>query len=389
MRSWREASLGCCVVSFFILCGIHARPAVFFFHAGEEIHVSKMAGFGTTKEGQSVDLYTITNSHGLKIQAMNYGGIIVSLYVPDKHGKLDDVALGFDNFEGYLNNKPHFGGIIGRCANRIANAKFTLDGKEYQLARNADPNSLHGGWKGFDAVLWQAAPFQKEAGAGIIFTYSSKDGEEGYPGNLNVKVTYTLTEKNELDISYEATTDKPTPVNLTQHSYFNLAGEGNGNILGHELMLNADQFTPMDKNFIPTGEIRSVKGTPLDFTKPHAVGARINENYEQLLLAHGYDQNFLVNGKTGELRLAVRVHEPTSGRALEVYTTEPGVQFYSGNFLDGTLVGKHGHAYQRRDGLALETQHFPDSPNHPQFPSTILRLGHTLQSRTIYKFYVE
>lgn len=357
--------------------------------SSEETHVSKMPGFGTTKEGQSVDLYTITNSHGLKIRTMNYGGIIVSLHLPGKTGKLDDVALGFDNFEGYLNNKPHFGGIIGRYANRIANGKFTLDGKEYHLATNNGPNSLHGGLRGFDAVLWQAVPFQNPTGAGVVFTYTSKDGEEGYPGNLKVKVTYTLTDKNELEIWYEATTDKSTPVNLTQHSYFNLAGEGNGDILGHELTLNADSFTPVDKNLIPTGEIRSVKGTPLDFTKLNTIGARINENYEQLLLAHGYDQNFVVNGNAGELRLAARVHEPTSGRALEVYTTEPGVQFYSGNFLDGTIVGKHGHAYKRHDGFAVETQHFPDSPNHPQFPSTILRPGQAFHSRTIYRFYVE
>jgi aldose 1-epimerase len=378
------------VFAALVLFGTFATVTNLFVHASDkEIHVSKIAGFGTTKEGQSVDLYTITNSHGLKIQAINYGGIIVSLYVPDKNGKLDDVVLGFDKFEGYLNNKPHFGGIIGRYANRIANAKFTLDGTEYHLAKNDGPNSLHGGWKGFDAVQWHAAPFENQTGAGVVFTHTSKDGEEGYPGNLSVKVTYTLTETNELHISYEATTDKATPVNLTQHSYFNLAGEGNGNILKHELMLNADHFTPVDKNLIPTGEIRSVKGTPLDFTKPSAIGARINGNYEQLLVAHGYDQNFVVNGNPGELRLAARVHEPTSGRAMEVYTTEPGVQFYSGNFLDGTIVGKHGHAYKPHDGLALETQHFPDSPNHPQFPSTILRPGHTFHSRTIYRFYVE
>jgi aldose 1-epimerase len=378
------------VFAAFVLLVISTTVSALAAHASdEETHVSKMAGFGTTKDGQSVDLYTITNSHGVKIRAMNYGGIIVSWYVPDKNGKLDDVVLGFENFEGYLNNKPHFGGIIGRYANRIANAKFTLDGTEYHLAANDGPNSLHGGRKGFDAVLWRAEPFQNNTGAGVVFTYTSKDGEEGYPGNLEVNVTYILTEKNELDISYEATTDKATPLNLTQHSYFNLAGEGNGNVLRHEVTLNADHFTPVDKNLIPTGEIRSGKGTPLDFTKPTPIGAHINDSYEQLLLAHGYDQNFVVNGNPGELRLAARVHELTSGRALEIYTTEPGVQFYSGNFLDGSITGKHGHAYKRNDGFALETQHFPDSPNHPQFPSTILRPGHTFHSRTVYKFYVE
>jgi aldose 1-epimerase len=260
---------------------------------------------------------------------------------------------------------------------------------EYHLAKNDGPNSLHGGVKGFDAVLWQAAAFENKTAAGVTFTYTSKDGEEGYPGNLKTQVTYTLTDKNELIITYEATTDKATPLNLTQHSYFNLAGGGKEDILGHELTLHADRFTPVDKNLIPTGEIRAVKGTPFDFTKPTPIGAHINDDYEQLALAHGYDQNFVVNGKAGELRLAARVHEPSSGRVLEVYTTEPGIQFYSGNFLDGTIVGKHGRAYKRCAGFALETQHFPDSPNHPQFPSTILRPSQTFHSRTIYRFSVE
>jgi aldose 1-epimerase len=364
-------------------------PAPSYGASEQEIHVRKTARFGTTKDGQNVDLYTITNSHGIEVRAMTYGGIILSLRVPDKNGKLDEVVLGFDNFEGYLNNKPHFGGIIGRYANRIANAKFTLDGVEYHLAKNDGPNTLHGGLKGFDAVLWQAAPFENKAGAGVGFSYTSKDGDESFPGNLKAHVTYTLTDKDELTITYEATTDKATPVNLTQHSYFNLAGEGHGDILGHDLTLNAASFTPVDKNLIPTGEIRPVKGTPLDFTKPTKIGARINDNYEQLILAHGYDQNFVVNGKAGELRLAAHVHEPTSGRVLEVYTTEPGVQFYSGNFLDGTIIGKHGHAYKQREGFALETQHFPDSPNHPEFPSTILRPLQTFHSLTIYRFSVE
>jgi aldose 1-epimerase len=356
---------------------------------GQTTRVSKATGFGTTRGGQTVDLYTLTNSYGIEVRAMTYGGILVSLRVPDKNGKREDVVLGFDNLEGYLDNKPHFGGIIGRYANRIANAKFTLDGAEYRLARNDGPNSLHGGVKGFDAVLWEAAPFQNKTGAGVVLTYISKDGEEGYPGNLNTQVTYTLTNNNELIIAYEATTDKATPLNFTQHSYFNLAGEGNGDILGHELTLHADDFTPVDKYLIPTGEVRSVKGTPLDFTRPATIGIHINDEYEQLVLAHGYDQNFVVNGKAGELRLAARVHERISGRVLEVYTTEPGIQFYSGNFLDGTIVGKHGHAYKKREGFALETQHFPDSPNHPQFPSTILRPGQTFHSRTIYRFSVE
>lgn len=360
-----------------------------FSASGKGIHVSKTAGYGTTKDGQQVDIYMITNSHGIEVRAMNYGGIIVSLRVPDRQGQPDDVVLGFDNFEGYLHNKPHFGGIIGRYANRIANAEFTLDGVTYHLPKNDGPNCLHGGLKGFDAVLWEAEPFQSKAGAGVVFRYTSKDGEEGFPGNLKTKVTYTLNDKNELAVEYEAITDKATPVNLTQHSYFNLAGEGNGDILGHELTLNADRLTPVDKNLIPRGELQPVKGTPLDFTKATRVGARINDKYEQLVLAHGYDQNFVVNGEMGELRLAARVHDPGSGRVLEIYTTEPGVQFYSGNFLDGTLVGKHGHAYKQHDGLALETQHYPDSPNHPQFPSTILRPGERFHSRTVYRFSAE
>ncbi len=352
--------------------------------------MSKAERFGTTSDGQPVDIYTITNAHRLEVRAMTYGGIIVSVRVPDRAGKVEDVALGFDNFEGYLkNNKPYFGAIIGRYANRINDGKFVLDGVEYHLAKNNGANSLHGGLKGFDKVLWQASPFENEGGAGIVCTYTSKDGEEGYPGSLKTKVTYTLTDKNELVIDYEVTTDKPTPVNLTQHSYFNLAGEGKGKVLDHELMLNADRFTPVDKNLIPTGDLRGVKGTPLDFTKPATIGARIDDDDEQLVLAAGYDHNFVINGKPGDLRLAARVHEPTSGRVMEVYTTEPGIQFYSGNFLDGTIVGKHGHAYKRREGFCLETQHFPDSVNHAQFPSTIFRPGQTLRSRTVYKFSVQ
>jgi len=338
--------------------------------------------------GQSVDIYAMRNTHGVEVRVMNFGGIIISLRVPDKNGKLDDVVLGFDKLDEYRENPPHFGGIIGRYANRIANGEFTLDGVKYTLPKNNGPNTLHGGIKGFDKVVWQATPFNNRDGAGIIFTYTSKDGEEGFPGNLKTKVTYTLTEKNELIFDYEATTDKATPVNLTQHTYFNLAGEGNGDILGHELTLNADRFTPVDKNLIPTGELRPVQGTPLDFTKPAIIGSRINDKYEQLLLGNGYDHNYVING-SGGLKLAAHVHEPRSGRVLEVYTTEPGIQFYSGNFLDGTLTGKQGHIYRQRSGFALETQHYPDSPNHPDFPSTILKPGQTFHSQTVYKFSAE
>lgn len=348
----------------------------------------KKETFGAV-QGSSVELYTITNAHGVEVRAMNYGGIIVSLRVPDKHGRMDDVVLGFDKFEGYLNNRPYFGAIIGRYANRIAKARFSVDGVPYTLAANDGPNCLHAGIKGFDKVVWKAEPFDNAKGVGLIFTYTSKDGEEGFPGNLTAKVTYTLTDKDELIFDYEAATDKATPVNLTQHTYFNLAGEGQGDILGHELTLDADRFTPVDKTLIPTGELRAVKGTPLDFTKSTTIGARINDTYEQMVLGHGYDHNFVIRRTGPGLVLAARVHEPQSGRVLEVYTTEPGVQFYSGNFLDGTLVGKQGHVYKQRTGFALETQHFPDSPNHPDFPSTILKPGEVFRSQTLYKFSVK
>jgi len=350
--------------------------------------VIKKQAFGTVPEGR-VDLYTMTNSRGMEVRAMNYGGIIVSLRVPDKKGVLADVVLGFDTLDAYLNNKPYFGAIIGRYANRIANGKFTLNGAGYRLARNNGMNSLHGGLKGFDKVLWRGEQFENNQGIGVVFTYTSKNGEEGYPGNLKAKVTYTLTDQSELQIEYQATTDEATPVNLTNHSYFNLVSEGNGDILKHNLILNADRFTPVDSTLIPAGELRAVAGTPFDFTKPTAIGARIDTNNEQLAIAHGYDHNFVLSRKGSGLELAGRVHEPQTGRALEVYTTEPGVQFYTGNFLDGTITGKHGHAYNKHAGLCLETQHFPDSPNHSNFPWTILKPEQTYHSRTVYKFSAE
>jgi len=350
--------------------------------------VIKKQAFGTVPEGR-VDLYTMTNSRGMEVRAMNYGGIIVSLRVPDKKGVLADVVLGFDTLDAYLNNKPYFGAIIGRYANRIANGKFTLNGAEYRLARNNGMNSLHGGLKGFDKVLWRGEQFENNQGIGVVFTYTSKNGEEGYPGNLKAKVTYTLTDQSELQIEYQATTDEATPVNLTNHSYFNLASEGNGDILKHNLILNADRFTPVDSTLIPAGELRSVAGTPFDFTQPTAIGARIDTNNEQLAIAHGYDHNFVLSRKGSGLELAGRVHEQQTGRALEVYTTEPGVQFYTGNVLDGTITGKHGHAYNKHAGLCLETQHFPDSPNHSNFPWTILKPEQTYNSRTVYKFSAE
>lgn len=345
--------------------------------------------FGTLPDGQEVLLYTIENSNGVRMRVTNYGGIIVSLEVPDRNGKLADVVLGFDTLKGYEDNSPYFGAIIGRYGNRIANGEFVLNGVKYSLAKNNGPNSIHGGVKGFNKMVWAAQPFRKDEAQGLVFTYVSKDGEEGYPGNLKVQVTYTLTNKNELIFDYQATTDKATPVNLTQHTYFNLAGEGNGDILSHELTINADRFTPVDKTLIPNGELQSVKGTPLDFSKATAIGSRIDEKYEQLEVAGGYDHNFVLNKPDPGPTLAARAYEPSSGRMLEVYTTEPGIQFYAGNFLDGKLAGKHGHAYKRRYGFCLETQHYPDSPNHPAFPSTILKPGETYKSQTIYTFAVK
>jgi len=315
---------------------------------------------------------------------MNYGAIIVSIRVPDRKGQLGDVVLGHETAEGYIPNPPFLGAVVGRYANRIANGKFMLDGKTYSLPQNDGPNTLHGGLKGFDKVTWEGEPLKGKNA--VAFTYLSKDGEEGFPGNLKVKVTYTLSDSNELAIDYEATTDKATLINLSQHSYFNLAGEGNGDILNHEVMINADRFTPVDKNLIPTGELRPVRGTPFDFTTPTKAGARIDDNYEQLTLGHGYDHNWVLNRKGEGLTLAARVYESTSGRVLEVLTDQPGVQFYTGNFLDGSVTGKQGHVYKRRFGLCLETQHYPDSPNHPDFPSTILKPGETFRSKTVFKF---
>jgi aldose 1-epimerase len=339
--------------------------------------------FGT-QGGRPVTLYTLTNSHGVEIKAMNYGGIILSIRVPDRKGQFADIVLGHETMEGYVPNPPYIGAVVGRYANRIANGTFKLDGKTYTLPKNDGPNTLHGGTdKTFNKVVWDGETKGKSS---VAFTYLSKDGDDGFPGSAKIKVTYTLTDDNELVIDYEATTDKATVINLSQHSYFNLAGEGTGDILSHEIMINADRFTPVDKNLIPTGELRPVKGTPFDFTTSTKIGARIDDNYDQLVLGHGYDHNWVINRKGDGLMLAARVYEPTSGRVMEVSTTQPGVQFYTGNFLDGTVTGKQGHVYKRRFGLCLETQHFPDSPNHPDFPSTTLKPGETFKSKTVFKF---
>lgn len=342
--------------------------------------------FGKTADGQKVDVYTLTNRRGSEVKITNYGGIITSLKVADRTGKRDDIVLGFDNVDPYLKGGPYFGALIGRYANRIAKGHFTLNGKQYTLAVNNGENHLHGGIKGFDKVVWQARIVKVPNGAALRLTYLSKDGEEGYPGNLSVKVIYTLTNANELKIEYWATTDRDTVVNLTSHSYFNLAGQGNGDILNHQLLINARRFTPTDAGSIPTGELKSVKGTPFDFTSAFRVGDRINDDDQQLKFGKGYDHNFVLNGRMGSLRQAAVVYEPNSGRRMEVWTTEPGIQFYSGNFLDGTLTGKDGKVYRERYGLCLETQHFPDSPNKPSFPTTVLRKGQRFHSLTIHKF---
>jgi len=338
--------------------------------------------FGTLPDGTAVDIYTLRNAAGLEARIMAYGGIIVSLKTPDRNGVLADVNLGFDTLGGYLGGHPYFGALIGRYGNRIAKARFVIDGVEYTLAPNNNGNSLHGGLKGFDKVVWSAEPVQSANGVGLKLTYLSRDMEEGFPGNLAVTVVYTLTAGNELEIRYEATTDKKTPVNLTNHAYWNLKGQGQGDILGHVLEIEADAITAVDSaaNLIPTGEIAPVAGTPFDFTAPHAIGERIAQ------VEGGYDHNFVLRSGGGAPALAARVEEPSTGRVLEVWTDQPGIQLYTGNFLDGTVVGKGGQAYGKHAAFCLETQHFPDSPNHPSFPTTILEPGQTYRTTTVLKF---
>jgi aldose 1-epimerase len=333
------------------------------------------APFGTLPDGTAVDIYTLTNAHGLKVRIMTYGATIVSLELPDKNGALADCVLGYDALDGYLKSSPYFGAIVGRYGNRIAKGLFTLDGVTYKLAVNNGANHLHGGLKGFDKVVWTAEPVT----AGVKLSYLSRDGEEGYPGNVKVSVTYRLTAADELSLDYEVTTDKATPVNVTSHSYFNFTG-GKRDILAHELTLSADRYTPVDAGLIPTGELKPVSGTPMDFTAPAAIGSRLAQ------VEGGYDHNYVLSSGGGALALAARIVEPESGRVMEIFTTEPGIQFYSGNFLDGTITGKGGHVYAKHWGFCLETQHFPDSPNKPQFPSTILKPGAVTASRTVHKF---
>jgi aldose 1-epimerase len=343
--------------------------------------------FGKTAAGEEVDLYTLKNTNGMEAKITNYGGIVVSLTAPDRNRTFADVVLGFNDLESYVSkNDPYLGAIIGRYGNRIAKGRFKLNGVEYKLAVNNGENHLHGGIKGFDKVLWTGRETKTPSGPAVVLTYLSKDGEEGYPGNLRVRVTYTLTNKNELRIDYFATTDKPTVLNLTHHSYFNLLGEGNGDILEHRVTINGARYLPTDAGSIPTGELAKVTGTPFDFLTANKIGARINQDHEQLKLGNGYDHTWVINGRPGTLRLAATATDPLGSRSMEVWTTEPGVQFYTGNFLNGTLTGKSGKPYPRRSGFCLETQHYPDSPNQPSFPTTILRRGAPYRSTTIYRF---
>jgi aldose 1-epimerase len=338
--------------------------------------------FGKTPDGTPVEQYVLSNGK-MTVKIITYGAIVTEIDVPDRNGKIADVVLGFDNLEGYLGGHPYFGAATGRVANRIAKARFTLDGKEYKLAANNGPNTLHGGLKAFDKVVWKAADASGASGPAVKMSYLSPDGEEGFPGNLSVNITYAVTPANELRIDYSATTDKATPVNITNHTYFNLAGPAAGSILGHEMMLAADLYTPVDDTLIPTGETASVQGTPLDFTRPRALGSRIGELKGE---PPGYDHNYVLRSGGKALALAARVTEPVSGRVLEMFTTEPAVQLYTANFLDGTLKGKGGVIYKRQQAFCLEAQHYPDSVNQPKFPSTILRPGSTYTQTTIYKF---
>ncbi len=343
----------------------------------------KKESFGQMPDGRPVDLYTLTNRNGVEARITNYGGIIVSLKTPDRKGQLGDVVLGYDSFDDYLKRNRMFGALVGRYANRIAKGKFTLNGSEYQLALNSGGvNHIHGGPQGFDKKLWQAKPVTRADGVALELSYMSKDGEEGYPGNLSVFVIYTLTKDNALKIEYRATSDKDTVINLTNHSYFNLAGAGD--VRQHEITINADRFLVADERSIPTGEIHSVKDTPLDFRQMAAIGSRIGAQNGQM--ARGFDHNYVLNHKTGESGLAAKVYEPTTGRVMEVFTTEPDVVFYTSNNFDGSIIGKGGQAYIRYAGLCLEAQHFPDSPNKPQFPSTTLKKGEMYHATTVYKF---
>ena len=346
--------------------------------------ISKVS-FGKTPDGQSVEIYSLRNPSGFEARITNYGGILVSLETPDKNGNVADVLLGHNDLQGHVKDKAHFGGIIGRYGNRIAKGKFSLNGKTYSVATNAGENHLHGGHKGFDRVVWTPKTVETPGGPALQLSYLSTDGEEGFPGNLSVTAVYSVSADNSLHLEITATTDKDTICNLTHHPYFNF--RGSGDVLDYFVHINADKYTPVNAHIIPTGEIQSVAGTPLDFRKPTAIGARINSDHEQLRLGKGYDQNFILNHPPRKPGLAARVVDKTSGRCMELFTNQPGLQFYTGNYLDG-IIGKGGSAYHRRDGFCMEPQHFPDSPNHPDFPSVVLKPGQTYRNMIIYKFSV-
>lgn len=364
------------------VAGLAAAAAVTAAGEGSAMGI-EVSPYGTTKDGVAVRQYTLANDHGLKAVVIEYGATLVTFETPDRDGKMANVTLACPNLQSYEEHSPYFGAVAGRCANRIAKGKFTLDGVEYTLATNNEPNHLHGGVKGFDKVVWHSEGFTTANGVGVEFTYLSKDMEEGYPGNLTAAVRYTLNNDNELSFDYEATTDKPTVCNLTQHSYWNLGGHGAGTILDHMLTLNADQYTPVDATAIPTGEFVTVTGTPMDFTQPTAIGARIDQ------VEGGYDHNFVLNDTSTNLHLAARVSDPKSGRVMEIQTTEPGIQFYSGNFLDGSFEGLDGVIYPKHSGFCLETQHYPDSINNPEWPTVVLRPGETYRHHTVHKFTAE
>lgn len=372
----RHAAAGVAVILLSACGSAPVPPAV------ETKKTMPSQSFGTAPSGEPVEIYTLTNAKGVEARIATYGGTLISLKVPDRTGKMDDIVLGFDSLDGYLKDHPYFGATIGRYGNRIAKGKFSLNGVEYTLAKNNGENALHGGPQGFHRKVWKATRRDQS----LELTYVSKDGEEGYPGALSSTVTYTLTDTNELKIDYSATTDKDTVLNLTNHSYFNLAGQGEGDILGHQVQILADRFTPVDAGLIPTGELQNVAGTPFDFREPHAIGERINGAHQQLKRGKGYDHNFVLNQSGEPPKLAARVTEPKSGRMMEVLTVEPGLQFYTGNFLDGSLVGKAGKKYDFRYGFCMETQHFPDSPNQPKFPATVLKPGARYLTTTIYRF---
>jgi len=372
--------MSCTALLALLATTVHAGPATI-----------TRAAWGKMSDGRAISLYTLTNTHGMQVKITTYGGTITSIVVPDNKGQMGDVVLGYNDSADYIKavNNTYFGALIGRYGNRIAKGIFTLDGKTYHLYINNTPNSLHGGHYGFDKKLWSATPFHRRGTVGLTVRYMSKDGEENYPGTLHEKVVYTLTNDNSLQLQYTATTDKDTVLNLTSHAYFNLAGAGNGNILDHFMMINADRYTPITKNLIPTGELATLSGTPLDFRKATPIGARIDKDNVQLKNAGGYDHNFVLNQQGQGVRLGARVSCPRSGRVMEVWTDQPGLQFYSGNFLNGTNIGKGGKVYNKHYGFCLEAQHYPDSPNEPKFPTTELKPGQVYHQTTIYKFSVQ